>query len=77
MSLPETLELSLKVLEDWRVIAIAVAVLLLWAALRYVGSVYRKRSPTRPRPSAPRAVKAAPAKRQAAASEPDEGDLVD
>jgi hypothetical protein len=43
MDLNATFQLALKVLTDWRVIAITAAVLLLWAALRYVGSVYRSR----------------------------------
>lgn len=45
MNLTETLELSLKVLADWRVDAVAIAFILAWAALRYVGSVYRRRLP--------------------------------
>ena len=45
MDLAAALELSLKVLSDWRVIAIALVVILAWAALRYVGSVYRRRPP--------------------------------
>ncbi|MGA2545736.1 MAG: hypothetical protein ABSF43_04270 [Rectinemataceae bacterium] len=49
MSLGEALAVSLKVIADWRVILITVAVLLIWAALRYVGSVYRKRSSPRRR----------------------------
>jgi hypothetical protein len=49
MGLQEALALSLKVLGDWRVLFITVAVLLVWAGLRYVGSVYHRRSPMRPR----------------------------
>lgn len=45
MNLTETLELSLKVLSDWRVDAVTIAFILAWAALRYVGSVYRRRPP--------------------------------
>jgi len=72
MSLSETLALSLKVLADWRVVVIAVAVLLLWAALRYVGSVYRKRSRPRPRPFSPPPTMAARSRRPAA-EPPDDG----
>lgn len=53
MEFGAAIAVSLKVLADWRVIAIAVGTLLLWAALRYVGTVYHKRIPTRPRASAP------------------------
>jgi hypothetical protein len=35
-------ELFLSVLKDWRVIAATVAILLLWALLRYVGVVFRR-----------------------------------
>lgn len=50
MDLAGTLAVSIKVLSDWRVLFIAVAVILLWATLRYVGSVYRNRSPRRKGP---------------------------
>jgi len=35
-------DLFLSVLKDWRVIAATVAILLLWALLRYVGVVFRR-----------------------------------
>lgn len=59
MDFAGTLALSIKVLSDWRVIFIAAAVILLWAALRYVGSVYRSRSPRRAGPSIVRSAKKA------------------
>jgi hypothetical protein len=49
MDLQTAIALSLKVIADWRSIFIAIAVLLLWAALRYVGSVYHIRSRRRSR----------------------------
>jgi hypothetical protein len=52
MDLGETLALSIKVIADWRVISIAVAFLLLVAALRFVGSAYRRRPSPRRRPAA-------------------------
>jgi hypothetical protein len=61
MDLDEALGIAFKVLQDWRVIAITVAAIIAFAALRYVGSVYsRGRAPSRARkaPAAP----AAPAK---------------
>jgi len=54
MDLAGTLSLSIKVISDWRVLSATVGVLLLWAVLRYVGSVYRQR---RPRGSGQAAVK--------------------
>lgn len=35
-------DLFLSVLKDWRVITATVAILLLWALLRYVGVVFRR-----------------------------------
>ena len=57
MDLSEALSISFKVLADWRVDFIALTVIVAWAALRYAGSVYRRRSKTRSRlsPSAPSA----------------------
>lgn len=52
MDMTETINLCVKVLSDWRVDFIALAVLLIWAALRYVGSVYRRSAPRRAGPSA-------------------------
>ena len=49
MDLKGALALSFKVIADWRVLFIAIAIMLAWAVLRYVGSVYHRR---RPRPSA-------------------------
>jgi hypothetical protein len=71
MDLEGYLSLFARVLSDWRVAFIAVATILAWAALRYVGMVYdrrpRRRQPRQPafRP-APRPAKAP---RAAAASE--------
>jgi hypothetical protein len=56
--LKEALALALKVLADWRVIFIAVAIVLAWVALRYVGIVYHRRPRARPRPVAPSAASA-------------------
>jgi hypothetical protein len=58
MSLGEAVTLSFKVIADWRVIVIAITVLLIWAALRYVGSVYHKRPLPRRRIAAPPSPKA-------------------
>jgi hypothetical protein len=38
----ESIGIAVQVLSDWRVIAVAVATLLVWTLLRYVGVVYRK-----------------------------------
>ncbi len=60
MSVSEYLALFARVLSDWRVPFIAVATILAWAALRYVGMVYDRRPrrssprPTAPRPASPR-----------------------
>jgi hypothetical protein len=55
MSVAEYLALFAKVLSDWRVPFIAVATILAWAALRYVGMVYDRRTRrSSPRPAAPR-----------------------
>jgi hypothetical protein len=66
MDLNGYLSLFTRVLSDWRVVFIAVATILAWAALRYVGMVYDRR-PSRgaaarssfrlaaPAPKAPRA----------------------
>ena len=51
MDLTQGLSIALKVLVDWRVVFIAVAVAVVWAALRYVGSVYHRRPKTKPRPA--------------------------
>ena len=59
MDIQAALELSMKVIADGRVIFITVAVLLSWAALRYVGMVYHK--PAKKRPAAPRKASPAPA----------------
>ena len=59
MDLQEALALSLKVLADWRVIFIAVVVILVWAVLRYVGSVFHR--PVKPAPKAPIAKASSPA----------------
>ncbi len=69
-SLTESLSIAIKVLADWRVIAIAIAVLLVWAALRYVGSIYHRRPKVASRPTAPikKAAPAASAGRRAARS---------
>jgi hypothetical protein len=53
MDLSEMLSLSLKVIADWRVVFITLAVLLGIAILRYVGLVYHKAPKTRARPSSP------------------------
>jgi hypothetical protein len=50
MDLSGIINLSFKVISDRRVLFITIAVILLWAALRYVGSVYRDRSSRRNRP---------------------------
>jgi hypothetical protein len=71
MELNETLALSLKVLADWRVLLITVAILLSWAALRYAGSVYRRAGPRRRVPKAS-PTKNRPAARSAAPKEPEE-----
>lgn len=52
MDLTGMLSVSFKVLGDWRVDFIALAVIITWAALRYVGSVYHRRPRPRPRPPA-------------------------
>jgi hypothetical protein len=66
MDLSGYLSLFTRVLSDWRVVFIAVATILAWAALRYVGMVYDRRPrrkaavrssfrPAAPAPRAPRA----------------------
>jgi len=65
MNLEAVMALSLKVITDWRVILITIATLLVWAALRYVGSIYHKRSPPRQRSSASSSIKIPSLKRKA------------
>jgi hypothetical protein len=75
MGLDEAVTLSFKVLADWRVIFIALAIILAWAALRYVGLVYRKKQRRPPRPPKPRApASTLPKTRQAAASLPEDNE---
>jgi hypothetical protein len=60
MSVSDYIALFARVLSDWRVPFIAVATILAWAALRYVGMVYDRRPrrssprPMMPRPASPR-----------------------
>jgi hypothetical protein len=70
MGLSEALALSLKVLADWRVIFIAAAFLILMAALRYAGSVYRSAAEPRRRRPAPLLKKSPASGRRAAARAP-------
>lgn len=53
MDLSEALSVSFQVLSDWRVDFVALAVIVAWAILRYVGSVYHRRARARPRPAPP------------------------
>jgi|GEM_PF-5797957 hypothetical protein len=73
MDLAETMSLSFMVISDRRVIFIAVAVILIWAALRYVGTVYHDRSPRRSRPAAGGKRKVASPKRGREREAPAEG----
>jgi len=66
MNLEAAMALSLKVISDWRVILVTIATLLVWAALRYVGSIYHKRSPPRKRSSSSSSIKIPTLKRKAA-----------
>jgi hypothetical protein len=50
MDLPGIINLSFTVISDRRIVFITIAVILLWAALRYIGSVYRDPSARRNRP---------------------------
>ena len=81
MTTTEALAISLKVIADWRVIAITVAVLLIWAALRYVGSVYSGPSSSRRRGGAPRVPRIAAPKRsvepRVEAEDESEDDLIE
>jgi hypothetical protein len=43
MSLHDYAAICLKVLADWRVLAVAAGTIALWAILRFVGMVYRRR----------------------------------
>ncbi len=63
MDLSGYLSLFARVLSDWRVLFIAVATLLAWTALRYVGMVYDRR----PRRAAPRRIAPRPARPSAKA----------
>ncbi len=54
MNLAQSLSIALKVLSDWRVLFIALAAILVWAALRYVGIVYSRAPRSKPRASAPK-----------------------
>jgi hypothetical protein len=60
MDLTQMLEFALRVIADWRVIFITVAVLLAIALLRYVGLVYHKapKRKARPKSSGPGAAAA-------------------
>jgi hypothetical protein len=66
MEISEYLSLFARVLSDWRVPFIAVATILAWAALRYVGMVYDRR----PRRSSPRPMMPRPASARSRASRP-------
>ena len=48
MDLNDYASLSIRVLEDWRVIAVAIGSILVWAILRRVGAVYRSLPSLRP-----------------------------
>jgi hypothetical protein len=76
--LQAALEIAFKVLLDWRVIFITVAVLLAWSALRYVGIVYHKKPRGQPKPKIPTPQASARPKagkaRAKAASATDSGD---
>jgi hypothetical protein len=50
VDIQESLSVAFKVIADPRVLFISIAVLLVWAALRYVGSVYHRKPRTRARP---------------------------
>jgi hypothetical protein len=75
MDLAGYLSLFARILSDWRIAFIAVATLLAWAALRYVGMVYDRR-PRRPaprtRPTRPASRPASPPARASRASAPAE-----
>lgn len=75
----ESLEIAIMVLSDWRVIAVAVGTIILWALLRYVGSVYRRPKLPAKRRSPRVAPGAAPATGAQAvhSSEEDEGEQVE
>jgi hypothetical protein len=59
MELSDMLNVALKVIADWRVVAISIAMLVVFALLRYVGLVYHKRPKVRARPSIGASEKAA------------------
>jgi len=61
MGLGYYLDLSVKVLTDARVIAIALAVFAASALLRYVAVITSRRGPTRRRPPSAKKTKAGPA----------------
>jgi len=78
MDLAESLALSIKVIADWRVLLMAVLTLLVVAALRYAGSVYRSVSGPKRRAPSPavaqaKAAKGRGAKPKAEEEEEDEG----
>ncbi len=73
MDLAESLALSLKVIADWRVLLMAVLTLLVVAALRYAGSVYRSVSGPKRR-AAPAAAKIQSAKGRGAKPKPEDED---
>ncbi len=74
MPVAEYVKLSLTVLQDWRVVATAVFVLLAWTLLRYVGLVYRKPRP--PMPVRRAAPKAKPVKKRPAAVSDEEAETL-
>lgn len=82
MELQAYLGIAIQVISDWRVIFITVTVLLLWAALRYIGSVYHRR-PRRPpvlkNSAPPMAAKTAkaPARSAAEGEGPGGGDMIE
>jgi hypothetical protein len=78
LGLQDALAIALKVLVEPRVIFITLAMLLTWAALRFVGSVYRKRPRVNRRPSAAAAEPpAAKVGGGAARAEPSDDDLIE
>lgn len=53
MGLDAYIALSIRVLTDWRVIACAVAVLVIWTLFRFVGVIAQRRPPYRGGPRQP------------------------
>ncbi len=72
MDLNGYIALSMRVIEDWRVVFIAVASIVVWAILRRVGVVYHPGPRRRPQVRAPAPPRRPPVRREQVSVQDDE-----